>query len=205
MRKAIRLALPVVAAATALALTGCNDEDGGEGSFGSLGGNSGGSDTEESGGTTGGDEETGDTGGEETGDTGGDGTGDIGGSGGDISTGPTIEELDGDWYESATVDTQNFEIDAATGEVLFYSSFDPNATDQCTGSYADGTFTLNDCQSYGGGWSDMSASVQEFDGSNLTLTWSSGETVTMVNAATGGFSAEEQAELGRIIEEYNAG
>ncbi|MFD5319167.1 hypothetical protein [Streptomyces sp. NPDC127098] len=201
MRKAIRLALPVVAAATALALTGCNDDE--EGAFGSVGGSSGGSEessTEDPGSTTGG-EETGDAG-----TTGGDtGSTTDGGSGGEVTTGPTIEELDGDWYESATVDTTNFEIDAATGEVLFYSSFDPNATDYCTGSYADGTFTLNDCQSYGGSWSDMSATVTEFDGENLTVTWSGGQTATMRNLSTGGFSADEQAEIGRIIEEYNAG
>ncbi|MDT0345122.1 hypothetical protein [Streptomyces litchfieldiae] len=207
MRRSIRLALPVIATATALALTGCNSDDEGSPFDGGSGGQeetTGGETGGETGGDTGGETEGADTGGDTGGDTepdtGPDAGGDTGGATGGGGAAPTTEEVEGDWYVDTTSSTSNLEITA--GEVTFWEDFEPEG-DICYGSITGGILTLDSCENYGiSEWTAMEATVT-VDGTSMDVVWSDGTTETYRNAATGGFNDTEMAELEAMIEAYN--
>ncbi|MDT0320916.1 hypothetical protein [Streptomyces millisiae] len=156
MRKSIRLALPAVAASLALALTACGGDD-------ESNGNDGGSDNGASE-TTGGGE------GEEAAD---DAAG--GEAGGE---GPTAEELEGAWLTG--VEDTDAVLTFTAGAVNFTEDTLEEG-DICTGSYAPGAITLDECTVFGSEeWADREATVA-LNGETLTVTWASGTTQEYTN------------------------
>ncbi|MDT0443868.1 hypothetical protein [Streptomyces johnsoniae] len=212
MRRSIRLALPVVAAATALALTGCNSDeespfdgpnpgDGGqeETEGGASEGETGGETPEETtGGETGGEVPGDTTGGETGGDTGGE-TGTIGGDTGGSGGGDAGGSVEGDWYTGTTIDDANLEITSGDDTVTFYEDFGQEG-DVCEGTITNGTISLDSCDLYGDSeWTDMEATYT-VDGSTMQVTWSSGASQTYYNALGGGFSEAEITELQEMLQ-----
>ncbi len=218
MRRSIRLALPIVAAATAMALTGCNSDD--EGSpFDGMNSGGGGQEETEGGaseGETGGDAPEDTTGGETGGETGGGAPGDItggatggetggetGSTGGDTGGtgggGDTAGEIEGDWYTGTTINDANLEILSGAGTLTYYEDFGEEG-DVCEGTIADGSITLETCRLYGNEeWTDMAATYT-VDGTTMQVTWSSGTTQTYYNALGGGFSEAELTELQEMLD-----
>ena len=189
MRSAIRLALPILAATTALMVTGCNDDDG-EGSFGTVGG----SGQADGGSSDGGSSDGGSTGGEESAPPSDDTSGGGSSGGGDAGgTALTAEQLEGDWYTGTDPLASNLEI--RDGEVLFLEDLDQEG-DVCEGRVTDAGLELDHCRQYGEeSWTDMSATWTLESENVLNVTWSSGQTQTYRNAENGGFSQQEIDEI----------
>jgi hypothetical protein len=176
MRKAIRLALPIVAAASALVLTGCGDDDapfGVEGG-GALGGVGGGGTPSE--------EDLQDLEDMELpppedveppadgGDTGGDTGGVTGGGGGTV---PTVDQMQGIWYsgESSASETSTLQV---SGSSVAWEEANGMEGDICSGTATDGAIAFDSCSQYGdSAWSSMAAAVS-MDGSTLTMTFDDG-------------------------------
>ncbi len=186
MHKAIRLALPAVTAAMALALTGCGDDEGGSGFGGGFG--AGGENTEVPEGLEGledielpgGDnQDTGGSGGSE--DSGGDiavpseeaDSGDEGGIGGGGGSAPTVADLEGTWFTGDGLAPTDSTLSVTDGSVMFMENTQEEG-DICYGTATDGALTLSECSMYGSvQWSAMDASLT-WDGSTLVVNWSDG-------------------------------
>jgi hypothetical protein len=170
MRKAIRFALPVVAAASALVLTGCGDDDApfgveGGGALGGVGG--GGTPSEEDLEEL---EEMELPPPAEGGDTGGDTGGVTGGGGGTV---PTVDQMQGMWYsgETGASETSTLQV---SGSSVAWEEANGMEGDICTGSATDGAIAFDSCSQYGdSAWSSMAAAVS-MDGSSLTMTFDDG-------------------------------
>jgi hypothetical protein len=181
MRKAMRLALPVVAAASALVLTGCGDDEapfgvegggfpGGGGSQEQLDGLEGMEDLEleelpgDSGGATGGDDAPapGD-------DTGGSTGGTTGGGGGTA----TVDQIQGTWYNGDPGASETSTLQVA-GNTVAWEEENGGEGDICSGTATDGAITFDSCSQYGSSaWSSMAATLTT-DGSTLTMTFDDG-------------------------------
>lgn len=194
MHNSIRLALPVVATVTALALAGCADDDG-HGTFGAIGGGGdsapmdpgdlsddalddieppsaidGGTDA---GSTDGG---LGDIGGTDGGLT--DGGLTAGGTGGDAS-GSYI----GDWYVDPNDPNGSHNIDITPYNVYFTEDMGSEG-DMCfSGTLSGNTLQLGGCVVYGSQeWTDMTATLTLNPDGTLQVVWASGLTETYYRA-----------------------
>ncbi|WP_165953721.1 hypothetical protein [Streptomyces sp. 8K308] len=162
MRKSIRLALPAVAAALALSLTACGEDE--ESNSNDAGNDNGASET------TGGGE------GEEAADD--QAGGEAGGAGGSA---PTAEQITGSWYVDLNNTSTSHNLDIFDGTVSFFEDMGGEG-DTCDGTYADGTITLTECTVYGDEeWTDMSATVTWPGDGTIAVTWASGLTETYSN------------------------
>ncbi|WP_129840612.1 hypothetical protein [Streptomyces sp. RFCAC02] len=189
MRKAIRLALPVVAAVTALSLTACGDDSDSDD-------NASGSDTSAA--ESGGSESTDDSGDGATEEAGGEeGTGteeDAGG--GDFSGIPASDALQGLW--SAGIDTpETSPVLSFTDVMVVYMDDGSGTGNTCTGTLGEqGHITLESCVQGENERTGMTGEVTSDDSGTIRVTWASGvtEDFTQFMDGDGEFTDPELAE-----------
>ncbi|WP_129840802.1 hypothetical protein [Streptomyces sp. RFCAC02] len=167
MRTAIRLALPLVAAAAALSLTACGDEDASsDGGSGETAADEGGTDADT-------DAES-----QDSGQDGEGGSGDGAEAGTDGSAAPSVDDLMGNWFvDPADPGRSHRIVVEGPDEVSFIESLEAEG-DLCNrGVYADGTLTFapEDCLQQGAEpWPDRSATLVLNEDGTLHVTWESG-------------------------------
>ncbi|MFI7277561.1 hypothetical protein [Streptomyces sp. NPDC049879] len=175
MHRSIRLALPAVAAASALVLTGCGDDS--EPPFGvgaediQIPDDSDLPDVPDPE-VPGGEEEQPDV--PDLGDEDMPDLGDIPGS----------SPFDGEWYVDPADTDASPNFDIYFGQVSF-TDMGAYEGDLCYGTITeDGAITLDECSMYGNDeWTDMSATAEVNDDGTMNVTWSSGATETYQNVA----------------------
>lgn len=200
MHRAIRLTLPIAAAATALVLAGCGSDGGddrGGGSPFSDGGSGGGRDE-------------GKDDGKDGGDTGG-ATGGGAAIGGDGETVPPEERFEGDWYTGTDPSASGFEI---KGESVTFRVSLKAGGGVCQGTLdvADNRMSLTSCDDQANlTWHEGAAVlIPDEEQGVLHVSWSSGTEMEMRNPATpagapGAFTGDEKAALGTTLDGMNGG
>ncbi|WP_129841758.1 hypothetical protein [Streptomyces sp. RFCAC02] len=179
MHRTIRFALPVAAAASALLLSGCANEDA---PFGIEAGDAFDTDIPDDTEIPDMPEFDEDDLGGDTGDLGSDTGGDTGGTG-DLGGDTTATSFDGDWYVDLT-DTDNSHNLYIGGTTVMFIEDMGSEGDYCNQGTIDsaGNITLGGCTVYGSvEWTDMSATATLNGDGTMSVTWASGLQETYQN------------------------